>query len=61
MTDYRGTGPVWNGKKTLVAGGGGPSRVFLTVPNRTGSRGNWSYRSGLVAKKPGYRSLTEPS
>jgi hypothetical protein len=37
------------------------SRVHLTVGNRSGYRGNRSYRSGSVWKKLGYRSLTEPS
>jgi hypothetical protein len=36
-------------------------RVHLTVGNRSGYRGNRSYRSGSVRKKVGYRSLTEPS
>jgi hypothetical protein len=36
-------------------------RVHLTVGNRSGYRGNRSYRSGSVRKKLGYRSLTEPS
>jgi hypothetical protein len=37
------------------------SRVHLTVGNRPGYRGNRPYRSGSVAKKLGYRSLTKPS
>jgi hypothetical protein len=37
------------------------SRVHLTVGNRSGYRGNRSYRSGSVRKKLGNRSLTEPS
>jgi hypothetical protein len=36
-------------------------RVHLTVGNRSGYRGNRSYRSGSVRKKLGNRSLTEPS
>jgi hypothetical protein len=36
------------------------SKVHLTVGNRSGYRGNRSYRSGSVRKKLGYRSLTEP-
>jgi hypothetical protein len=35
--------------------------VHLTVGNRSGYRGNRSYRSGSVRKKLGNRSLTEPS
>jgi hypothetical protein len=41
------------------SGGGG--RVHLTVGNRSGYRGNRSYRSGSVRKKLSYHSLTEPS
>jgi hypothetical protein len=37
------------------------ARVHLTVGNRSGYRGNRSYRSGSVRKKLGNRSLTEPS
>jgi hypothetical protein len=37
------------------------TRVHLTVGNRSGYRGNRSYRSGSVRKKLGNRSLTEPS
>jgi hypothetical protein len=37
------------------------TRVHLTVGNRSGYRGNRSYRSGSVRKKLGYRSLIEPS
>jgi hypothetical protein len=42
---------------TVLAG----TRVHLTVGNRSGYRGNRSYRSGSVRKKLGSRSLTEPS
>jgi hypothetical protein len=38
-----------------------PRRVHLTVGNRSGYRGNRSYRYGSVRKKLGYRSLTESS
>jgi hypothetical protein len=37
------------------------NRVHLTVGNRPGYRGNRPYRSGSVAKKLSYHSLTEPS
>jgi hypothetical protein len=37
------------------------ARVHLTVGNRSGYRGNRSYRSASVRKKLGYRSLTEPN
>jgi hypothetical protein len=50
------------GSQTLLCGQWrGGCRVHLSVGNRSGYRGNRSYRSGSVRKKLGYRSLTEPS